>query len=109
MTATSSDEKVKAKGKFVQAVELAYGPNNTSYHSFEVDKLAVAVVDAVPFNLHIVQPKVAAQPERLDGAEGRRRAQGRLQGADHAQDALRPARRQRRRTVDHPAGQERDA
>jgi hypothetical protein len=57
VTAISSDEKVKAKGKFVQAVELAYGPNNTSYHSFEVDKLAVAVVDAVPFNLHIVQPK----------------------------------------------------
>jgi hypothetical protein len=45
-------------GHFRQDVDLVEGPNNTTYYSTSVDKIYVAVVEAAPFQLHIVEPRV---------------------------------------------------
>src|SRR5688572_31534487 len=44
--------------------EMAIGQNNTSYHSNRVGKLAVAVVDELPFSVRVVQPKVPLSQDR---------------------------------------------
>ena len=46
-------------GKFKQEIELVQGqPNNATYYSTTVDKIAVAVTKPVPFKLRIVEPRV---------------------------------------------------
>ena len=45
-------------GQFLNDVELVQGPNNTSYYGTRVDKLLVAVTEAAPFKLRIIEPKV---------------------------------------------------
>jgi hypothetical protein len=46
------------KGEFKQPVELAQSGNNAPYFISTADKLAVAVVEEVPFTVEVVQPKV---------------------------------------------------
>ena len=48
----------KVEGRFRNDIELVQGPNNTSYYGTQVDKLLVAVTEAAPFKLRIVEPKV---------------------------------------------------
>ncbi len=57
LTAAPSDSNVKRRGRLDQPADLAYGPNNTVYHTVRVDKLAVAVAEEVPFSLKIVPPR----------------------------------------------------
>jgi hypothetical protein len=45
-------------GHYRNDISLVEGPNNTSYYGTRVDKLLVAVTEAAPFKLHIVEPKV---------------------------------------------------
>jgi hypothetical protein len=58
LTATGTNAGGSLTGYFQQAAELVAGPNNTSYYNTRVDKLYVAVVKEVPFQLRIVEPKV---------------------------------------------------
>ena len=46
------------EGHFQNDIELVQGPNNTSYYGTRVDKLMVAVTEAAPFKIRIVEPKV---------------------------------------------------
>jgi hypothetical protein len=59
LTARHADPKQKIQGGFSQTVELVVsGPGQSVYWSPTVHKAAVAVIDEVPFKLHIVEPKV---------------------------------------------------
>jgi hypothetical protein len=58
LTATGTNAVGKITGQFHQDIELAEGPNNTSYYNTSVDKLCVAVTRPAPFKLAIVDPKV---------------------------------------------------
>ncbi len=39
-------------------VELSAGRNNTTYHKLPTDRIAVAVAEAVPFRIEVIEPKV---------------------------------------------------
>ncbi len=55
----SADPKVPVVGHWRQVLNLMMGePNNTPYYSSTVHKLAMAVVDEVPFKIDIDPPKV---------------------------------------------------
>ncbi|HLF93237.1 MAG TPA: peptidase [Planctomycetota bacterium] len=57
--ARTADPATKIEGEFRQDVNLVYGPpNNTIYYGTRVDRLAVAVVEEVPFKLRLVESKV---------------------------------------------------
>lgn len=58
LTAVSTDTNTPVRGSFQHALEFIQGPNNTFYYQTRVDKLYVAVVEAVPFRIEIEQPKV---------------------------------------------------
>jgi hypothetical protein len=45
-------------GHYRNDISLVEGPNNTSYYGTRVDKLLVAVTEAAPFKLRVVEPKV---------------------------------------------------
>lgn len=45
-------------GHYRNDISLVEGPNNTSYYGTRVDKLLVAVTEAAPFKLRIVEPRV---------------------------------------------------
>jgi len=52
------DEKRNIVGSFSNLADFALGqPNNSLYYGCKVDKLAMAVIDPLPFKLDIVQPK----------------------------------------------------
>ena len=55
---TAKPEKGEATGEFKQMVELVTNGNQQSFYTIEVDKMAVAVAEAAPFKLRIVEPKV---------------------------------------------------
>jgi hypothetical protein len=48
----------QVEGRFRNDIDLVQGPNNTSYYGTTVDKLLVAVTEAAPFKVRIVEPKV---------------------------------------------------
>jgi hypothetical protein len=59
LNAKHSAPNVKVSGGFEQTVELATGgPGQSVYWKCDVDRLAVAVTDSVPFKISIVEPKV---------------------------------------------------
>jgi hypothetical protein len=59
LNAAHADPATGIKGTYKQNVELIYGePNLTPYYTTTLDKLSVAVTDAVPFKIDIVPPKV---------------------------------------------------
>jgi hypothetical protein len=55
---TAKPEKGEASGEFKQMVELVTNGNQQSFYTVAVDKMAVAVAEAAPFKLKIVEPKV---------------------------------------------------
>ncbi len=58
LEARPKDENVKVRGTFENFSDFVLGPpNNAVYYGAKVDKLAMAVVDPLPFHLEIVQPK----------------------------------------------------
>ena len=59
VVAKLTDPKRKIEGGFFQRVNLVFGaPNNRTYYSTDVRKLAVAVSEEAPFKIRIVEPKV---------------------------------------------------
>ncbi len=58
LTVAGTNAAGKVVGHFGQQVDLAEGPNNTSYYGTAVDKFCVAVAREAPFKLRIVEPKV---------------------------------------------------
>jgi hypothetical protein len=58
VTEQDPEGKAGVRGRFTNRADLVLGdPGSAVYHSAEVDRLAVAVVDAVPITVEIVQPK----------------------------------------------------
>jgi hypothetical protein len=58
-TARHADPKVAIRGGFANTADLIRGaPGQSIYRQAEVDRLAVAVVEELPFKLEIVEPKV---------------------------------------------------
>ena len=51
------DDKVQVKGRFENSADFIVGPNNNTFFAAKVDRLAMAVVDPLPFQLQLVQPK----------------------------------------------------
>ena len=51
------DDKVQVRGRFENAADFIVGPNNNTFFSATVNRLAMAVVDPLPFSLEIVPPK----------------------------------------------------
>lgn len=51
------DDKVQVRGRFGNAADFIIGPNNNTFFSATVDRLAMAVVNTLPFSLEIVPPK----------------------------------------------------
>jgi hypothetical protein len=58
LVAKSVGATPEVQGKFIHNVELVQGPNNSVFYATRADKLMVAVVEAVPFRIRIVEPKV---------------------------------------------------
>ncbi|HEV2210956.1 MAG TPA: PPC domain-containing protein [Verrucomicrobiae bacterium] len=56
--ATWTNGTDKVTGKFRQNIDLVEGPNNSTFYSTSVEKLCVAVTEAAPFKLRIVEPRV---------------------------------------------------
>ena len=58
VTADDPEGKAGISGHFENAADFVLGdPNNAVHYSGRVSKLAVAVVEAVPFSIELVQPK----------------------------------------------------
>jgi len=54
-----ADPKFQVAGSFFHKLDLVVGrPNNTVYYQSEVQKLAVAVVEEIPFSIEIEKPSV---------------------------------------------------
>jgi hypothetical protein len=64
-TAAVGSEKIA--GSFRQTIDLVHGTADTLYHSITVDRLAVAVVEEVPFEVRLIEPTAPLVP---DGALG---------------------------------------
>jgi hypothetical protein len=59
LTARHVDPKVSVKSGFRQVIELVTsGPGQSVYWSAEVDRVAIAVAEEIPFTVSIVEPKV---------------------------------------------------
>jgi hypothetical protein len=59
LTATTTTSTTNAPtGHYRNDIELVQGPNNTSYIATTVDHLLVAVTEAAPFKIRIVDPKI---------------------------------------------------
>lgn len=59
LQAKLTDPKRNVAGNFFHKLDLVVGnPNNTVYYQSEVDKLAIAVVEELPFKIEIETPKV---------------------------------------------------
>lgn len=59
LTATHKTDKVEVSGTFSQPLDFVMSnPNNTVYYQSRAKKLAVTVVEEVPFSLHVETPKV---------------------------------------------------
>jgi len=58
LEARPKDANVKVRGAFENFADFVLGqPNNAVYYGAKVDKLAMAVVEPLPFQLEILQPK----------------------------------------------------
>lgn len=58
LEARPKDENVKVRGAFENFADFVLGPpNNAVYYGAKVDRLAMAVVEPLPFHVEIVQPK----------------------------------------------------
>jgi hypothetical protein len=66
------------------------GPGQSLYVWKDVNRLPVAVIDELPFQLEIVQPNVPIVRKRSHDAEGRGKEKGRL-GRSHRRSVPVPA------------------
>lgn len=57
VTEQDPEGKAGVRGRLTNRADLVLGDPNAVYHSAEVDRVAVAVVDAVPVTVEIVPPK----------------------------------------------------
>ncbi len=58
-TAKLNDDKRDVRGRFTNSADMIRsGPGNSIYWNTDVERLAFAVIEEVPFTLEIVQPKV---------------------------------------------------
>ena len=57
LEASPVDDKVQVRGRFENSSDFIVGPNNTTFFTAKVDRLAMAVVEPLPFHLELVQPK----------------------------------------------------
>jgi hypothetical protein len=57
LSAAHVDPNVKVRSDFSQAADLIVGLNQVAFYQAKMSKLAVAVADAAPFHLEVVQPK----------------------------------------------------
>jgi hypothetical protein len=44
------------QGRFTQVVDLARGPGDSALHSVVVDRLPIAVIEPIPYRLHLIPP-----------------------------------------------------
>ena len=51
------DDTVQVRGRFENSADFIVGPNNTIFFTAKVDRLAMAVIEPLPFELQLVQPK----------------------------------------------------
>jgi hypothetical protein len=58
VTGRPSDEKLALTGNLAQRTMLVRGQNNRDVWGHDADRMAVAVTEAAPFTIEIVQPKV---------------------------------------------------
>lgn len=58
-TGTSNDGNQTVIGGFEQVVDLIRGPGDSILHSVSINKLAVAVIEEVPYSVSLVSPKAA--------------------------------------------------
>jgi hypothetical protein len=58
ITATHADPNVKAPAKTSFDSVFSIGPNNTPYMRHYTDRAAVAVADAAPYSIEVIEPKV---------------------------------------------------
>ncbi|MFK7850265.1 MAG: PPC domain-containing protein [Akkermansiaceae bacterium] len=59
LTAKLTDPKKDVSGGFFHKLDLVMGnPNNTVYYQSEINQLAVAVVEEIPFHIEIEKPNV---------------------------------------------------
>ena len=59
LTAKLTDPKMNVSGGFFHTLDLVVGaPNSTVYYQSEINQLAVAVVEEIPFKIEIEKPKV---------------------------------------------------
>lgn len=53
----NTEKKSLVEGNFAHSISLVYGaPNNRTYYETKVDRLAIAVVEALPFKVKLHQP-----------------------------------------------------
>jgi hypothetical protein len=57
LAARPVDDKVQVTGRFENSADFIIGPNNNTFFAAKVDRLAMAVIEPLPFQLQIVQPK----------------------------------------------------
>ena len=57
LSARPVDDKVQVRGRFENSADFIIGPNNTIFFTAKVDRLAMAVIESVPFHIELVQPK----------------------------------------------------
>lgn len=58
VTCKPSDDKLKFPSRTGLDVQYNIAINNTPFHAHNTDRIAVAVTDAVPFGIEVVEPKV---------------------------------------------------
>jgi hypothetical protein len=51
------DDKVQVRGRFENSADFIVGPNNTTFFTAKVNRLAMAVIEPLPFQVELVQPK----------------------------------------------------
>jgi Quinohemoprotein amine dehydrogenase, alpha subunit domain III len=104
-TARHIDPKTNIRGGFANRADLILGgPGQSIYWTRDVDKLAIAVVDELPFHLDIVEPKVPlVQNGSMRLKVVVRRAKG-FNGAINVQFPFRPPGVSASSSINIPAG-----
>jgi hypothetical protein len=104
-TARHVDPKTNIRGGFENTADLIRGgPGQSIYWTRDVDKLAIAVVDELPFHLDIVEPKVPlVQNGSMQLMVVVRRAKG-FNGAINVQFPFRPPGVSAASSINIPAG-----
>jgi hypothetical protein len=90
---------------FKQAVELVLNGNQQSFYVTHVDRMAVAVADAAPFSVRIVEPKVPLVQGGQMGLKIVAERKGEFTGPINVRMLFKPPGVEAQAAVDIPAGQ----